>query len=138
MSGSGHGGHTVRRNYMLSQRQGDAAAVLAVSAIMHGTQPVTSPTRVDQRSAIVDTYLSTSSANDIAPYLVQSVIPSGLSTIGEWHPDQRNAVTEGRSIRVTYTCHELGYIGNYVRERAALMGANRKFKEAVGDYKVAR
>ena len=137
MSGSGHGGHTVRRNYMLSQRQSDAAAVLAVSAIMHGTQPVSSPPRGDQRSLIAETYLPTS-ANNIAPYLVQPVIPSSLSMIGEWHPDQRDAVTEGRSIRVAYTCHEIGYIGNYVRERSALMGANRKFKEAVGDYKVAR
>jgi len=137
MSGSGHGGNTVKRNYMLSQRQGDAAAVLAVSAIMHGTQPVTSPARTVQRCSIADTYLPTST-NVIAPYLVQPLIPSGLSTIGEWHPDKRDAVTEGRPIRVAYTCHEIGFIGDWHRQRDTLMSANRKFKEAVGDYKVAK
>ena len=137
MSGSGHSGNTVRRHYILGQRQGDAAAVLAVSAIMHGTQPISSPTSVERRRAITDTYLP-SLPNAIAPYLVQPVIPSSLSMIGEWHPDKRDAVTEGRSIRVTYCPLELGYIGNWIRERDALMGANRKFKEAVGDYKVAR
>jgi hypothetical protein len=70
--------------------------------------------------------------------MVQSVIPSNLSRIGEWHPDQRDAVVEGRSIRVTFGCLEVGFIGDWIRVRDALMGATRKFKEAVGDYKIAR
>ena len=137
MTGSGHGGSTVRRNYLLQQRQGDAAAVLAVSAIMHGTEPVSSPTHVDRRRSITDTYQPLS-PNGIAPYMVQSVIPSNLTTIGEWHSDKRDAVIEGRSIRVPFECLEVGFIGNWLRERDTLMGANRKFKEAVGDYKVAK
>jgi len=137
MSGSGHSGNTVKRNYMLSQRQGDAAAVLAVSAVMHGTQAMSSPTRAERHRSITDTYLP-SSPTAIAPYLVQSVIPSSLSIIGELHPDKRDAVTEGRPIRVSYSPLELGFIGNLIRQRDALMGATRKFKEAVGDNKVAR
>jgi hypothetical protein len=135
MSGNAHGGHTVSRNYMLSERMGDAEKILAVSAIAHGSQPISLSTTPYQRTAVD---IQQPLAETRAVYLKQPLVDSTLSTIGEWHPDKRDAVNEARTIHVSYSSLELGYIGNYARNRDALLAANRKFKEAVGDYKIAR
>jgi hypothetical protein len=142
MTGSGHGGHTVKKNYMISQRKIDAKAILDVSAVAHEIQPVSSKmlsASSSQSTAQENPSRLTSLSNDsAAPYLKQPVVSSGLASIGEWHPDKRDAVTEGRPIRVMFSALELGYIGEFSRNREDLFAENRIFKEAVGDYKVAR
>jgi len=138
MTGSGHGGHTVRRNYLISQRKMDAKAILDVSAAAHEIEPVSSTMLSASSCSSTPERPMSLSGGSTAPYLKQPLVSSGLATIGEWHPDKRDAVTEGRPIRVMYSALELGYIGDFSRNREDLFAANRMFKEAVGDFKIAK